>query len=83
MLRRTEIYNSTNKPYADTPFYCWYITNPPKKEKRKMRARTIFVSVLMLVAVILSSCAPKAAAPDACTKDSFGCAKSDRSHVVL
>jgi branched-chain amino acid transport system substrate-binding protein len=41
----------------------------------KMKGRYVFVSILMLVAIVLTSCAPKAAAPDACAKDAFGCAK--------
>src|SRR5512147_1399379 len=47
-----------------------------------MKARYIFVSVLMLVAIVLSSCAPQAAAPDACAKDSLGCAKIPAGQTV-
>lgn len=47
-----------------------------------MKARYVFVSVLVLLAMVLSSCAPKAAAPDACAKDAFGCAKIPTGQTV-
>lgn len=47
-----------------------------------MKARTIFVSMLLLLAIALTSCAPKAAAPDACAKDALGCATIPAGQTV-
>ncbi len=47
-----------------------------------MKARHVFVSVIVLLAIILTSCAPAAAAPDVCAKDTFGCAKIPAGQTV-
>jgi len=49
-----------------------------------MKTRTIIVSIVMLLAVVLSACntAAPAASNEACTKDAFGCAKIPAGQTV-
>jgi branched-chain amino acid transport system substrate-binding protein len=55
-----------------------FLVPKPKKEKQKMKARYVIVSMLVLMVMLLAACqpaAPAAPADDACSQDAFGCAR--------